>query len=88
MVDLSDFMYSHPGGTHLIEHNIGRDISKFFYGGYSFDGNITKPSDAGKNIKQKEKHAHTNIARMIMVKHIIGTLERESCNFNGLIDKG
>jgi cytochrome b involved in lipid metabolism len=33
-------MENHPGGKFVIEHNIGRDVSKFFYGGYSLDGNL------------------------------------------------
>ena len=34
--------YEHPGGDYLLEHNIGRDISKFFYGGYSLSS-IQRP---------------------------------------------
>ena len=30
-------MPNHPGGKFVIEHNIGRDISKFFFGGYSLE---------------------------------------------------
>ena len=39
VLDISDFAYHHPGGAFLLEYNIGRDISKFFYGSYSLDGN-------------------------------------------------
>ena len=34
VLDVSSYLYNHPGGQFLISHNIGRDISKFFYGGY------------------------------------------------------
>ena len=34
ILDVSRFRYNHPGGNFLIHQNIGRDISKFFYGGY------------------------------------------------------
>ncbi len=40
VLEVSDYMGYHPSGKFLIEHNIGRDISKFFYGGYSQDGNL------------------------------------------------
>ena len=35
VLDVRDYMNTHPGGRFLIEQNLGRDISKFFYGGYS-----------------------------------------------------
>jgi cytochrome b involved in lipid metabolism len=84
VLDMSEYMFSHPGGTHLIEQNIGRDISKFFYGGYSLDGNLKMQK---ANTEQHEKHAHTNVARKQMVKYIVGIMERENSNFNGQIDK-
>jgi cytochrome b involved in lipid metabolism len=34
VLDLTYYMPNHPGGAFLLEQNIGRDISKFFYGGY------------------------------------------------------
>ena len=37
VLDVTDFAKSHPGGRFLIEKNFGRDISKFFYGGYSLE---------------------------------------------------
>ena len=35
ILDLGEYGLLHPGGKFVIEANIGRDISKFFYGGYS-----------------------------------------------------
>lgn len=37
VLDVSWFMGEHPGGLFTLEHNVGRDISKFFYGGYSLE---------------------------------------------------
>ena len=42
VLDIENYMDNHPGGRFLLEHNIGRDISKFFYGGYALDGNLIK----------------------------------------------
>jgi hypothetical protein len=50
----------------VIAHNIGRDISKFFYGGYTLE------VSAGN-----KPYTHSNIARMIVNKIIIGSLIRE-----------
>ena len=33
--DVSEFAWEHPGGAFLINHNVGRDISKFFQGNYT-----------------------------------------------------
>ncbi len=34
VLDVHEFDGMHPGGKFVIQNNIGRDISKFFYGGY------------------------------------------------------
>ena len=34
VLDVSKFKSEHPGGQFLIDFHIGRDVSKFFYGGY------------------------------------------------------
>ena len=60
-------MYEHPGGTFSLSQNIGRDISKFFYGGYSLENKIKVP-----------EHRHSNDARMIVNDLIIGRLEGTS----------
>jgi cytochrome b involved in lipid metabolism len=54
VIDVSSFKYEHPAGRFLVEHNIGRDISKFFYGGYAME-NFT-----GSN----RTHVHSNMARL------------------------
>ncbi len=40
VLDCSKFVAYHPGGKFVLQHNTGRDISKFFYGGYCLEGNI------------------------------------------------
>jgi len=46
VLDISNFHAFHPGGKFVLTHNKGRDISKFFYGGYSLDGNIGQSKPA------------------------------------------
>jgi len=57
-------MFNHPGGTFSIKHNIGRDISKFFHGGYALE-----------NILKVGEHKHSNDARKVVNRLIIGQLE-------------
>lgn len=40
VVDVEQFADRHPGGKFLIKHHIGRDVSKYFWGGYSLEGNM------------------------------------------------
>lgn len=63
VLDVSDYMNSHPGGKFVMEHTIGTDVSKFFYGGYALDGN-DRPGMA-------KSHAHTNIARSVVNSLVI-----------------
>jgi len=55
ILDVGEYMDNHPGGKFLLEHNIGRDISKFFYGGYGLDGNVLSSGSLKNN--------HSNVAR-------------------------
>lgn len=63
VIDVKKFKPNHPGGKFVIEQNVGRDVSKFFFGGYSMDTGSSP-------------HFHSNIARMVMNSLIIGKLER------------
>lgn len=64
VLDVEKFQWQHPGGTFLISHNIGRDVSKFFYGGYSLEvGMLSKP------------YTHSNDARKIVNTLIVAKLE-------------
>ena len=37
ILDVSSFQNYHPGGRFVVNHNVGRDISKYFHGGYSLE---------------------------------------------------
>lgn len=39
VVDVKGYMTNHPGGKKVLQTNIGRDVSKFFYGGYQMGNN-------------------------------------------------
>ena len=67
VLDVSKFVELHPGGQFVIKHNAGRDISKFFYGGYSLEGNIGAAKPA-------KGYVHSPYARMIINDLVIGTL--------------
>ena len=66
MLDVTKFANSHPGGRFLIEKNKGKDISKFFHGGYNYE-----PSDGGSN------HTHSNYARTIVNDLIVARLHQK-----------
>jgi cytochrome b involved in lipid metabolism len=70
VIDITTYAYSHPGGDFLLTYNIGRDVSKFFFGSYALDGNHNNP--AGRN----NRWAHSNIARKVANSHAIGALVR------------
>ena len=63
-------MNNHPGGRFSFENNIGRDITKFFYGG-----------DSMESLDHLKPFAHSNIARNIINTLIIGKLESEAETF-------
>jgi len=54
VIDGADFMGEHPGGKFLLEHCIGKDVSKYFHGGYVLEhsSGITPVT-------------HSNVARII-----------------------
>ena len=62
VVDLSKFKFNHPGGKFVIQHNVGKDISKYFYGSYMLENNLGK-------------HLHSNIARKIANEIAVGKLK-------------
>ncbi len=66
VLDVTDYKDNHPGGQFLLSYNIGRDISKFFYGGYQLE-NYT-----GRNTVQN----HSGIARTIVNKLVVARLTR------------
>jgi len=34
IIDIINYLGNHPGGKRVMTANIGRDVTKFFYGGY------------------------------------------------------
>jgi len=67
VLDIGKFINQHPGGRFVLQHNIGRDISKFFHGGYSLEGNLgTQPARG---------YAHTALARLIVNDLAIAVFE-------------
>lgn len=63
VLDVSWWAGEHPGGTFSIEFNVGRDVSKYFHGGYSLE---TK--DGVSN------HAHSGDARKVVDRLIVARL--------------
>jgi hypothetical protein len=51
VLDFGDYAMFHPGGKFVLEKNIGRDITKFFYGSYQM---IQDEKAAGNGI-----HTHS-----------------------------
>ena len=58
VLDVEHFIDQHPGGRFVLQHNIGRDISKFFYGGYQLEGNLGASPAKG--------YAHSSYAKRIV----------------------
>lgn len=68
VLDVGAFINEHPGGRFVIKHNIGTDISKFFFGGYSLEGNLEGVSPG---------HNHSAYARRIVNSIAIAVYERD-----------
>lgn len=68
VLDVGAFINEHPGGRFVIKHNIGTDISKFFFGGYSLEGNLNGVSQG---------HNHSSYARRIVNSLAIAIYERD-----------
>ncbi len=71
ILDISKYKYKHPGGKFVLQQNIGRDISKFFYGGYTLE-----------NYEGLSPYTHSNIARMVVNSLIIAQITKEAPTFN------
>ncbi len=74
VLDVTKFRSEHPGGQFLIDFHIGRDVSKFFYGGYVLE-----------NQSGMSPYTHSNVARAIVNSMIIGKLNEASETFEGHI---
>ena len=58
----------HPGGKFVLEHTVGSDVSKLFFGGYSLEGNIGQITPG---------HNHSSYARMIVNDLAIAIFEQD-----------
>lgn len=67
VLDVAKFMGGHPGGKFALQHNVGRDVSKFFHGGYALE-----------NIDKVANHLHSTDARRAVNSLIIGRLVDEA----------
>ena len=65
VLDVTNYAEAHPGSRWLIDQNIGRDISKFFYGGYTMANNDTTHG-----------YAHSNYARKVVNSLAIATFNK------------
>ena len=70
VLDVGKFMHKHPGGRFALQHNVGRDISKYFHGGYALDGNLD-------SVQPRKGNIHSNFARTIVNELIVAYYERE-----------
>lgn len=68
VVNIEEYIDHHPGGKFVLEHTIGQDISKFFFGGFSLEDN----SDP----KTKGYH-HSYAAYSIVNELTIATFEED-----------
>ena len=64
VLDVEDFANYHPGGKFNIVQNYGRDISKFFFGGYSL---VNKP--------KKKPYTHSQVALDIVKTMVVGVIQ-------------
>ncbi len=65
VLDVEQFINQHPGGRFVLMHNIGRDVSKFFHGGYSLEDNMGR--------KPAQGYMHSSLARMVVNDLAIAT---------------
>ena len=70
VLDVTEYIDYHPGGKFVLKINTGRDISKFFYGGYCLEDNNGPRPASGYN--------HSNYARMIANSLVIAVYQKET----------
>ena len=70
VLDINKFIEQHPGGRFVLQHNVGRDVSKFFHGGYSLEDNMGPQPARG--------YTHSTLARMVVRDLAIAVFEPKS----------
>ena len=68
VIDVTNYVHNHPGGQFVLQQNIGRDISKFFYGGYSLEDNMGSSPARG--------YTHSNYAKLVVQDLVKGVYEK------------
>lgn len=68
VLDVSEFIHHHPGGKFAIRHLVGTDVSKFFFGGYSLENNLTQIARG---------HKHSAYAKLIVNQLAIAIYESD-----------
>lgn len=63
IVNIEPFMSKHPGGEFALRHNVGKDVTKFFFGGQALAVS-----------SKVAPHQHSNAAKRILKSLIIGKL--------------
>lgn len=69
ILDVTHFITHHPGGSQSLKRTIGKDISKYFFGGYSLEGNLTN---------RPLLHSHSNYAIKIVNDLVVAVLDRNA----------
>jgi stearoyl-CoA desaturase (delta-9 desaturase) len=64
VLDVSCYLDEHPGGRFLLEQNLGRDISKFFYGGFTTE-NINKVKPYNHSLDARKAVNRLSIGRLV-----------------------
>ncbi len=67
VLDISKYMFNHPGGKFLLSHFYGRDIGKFFYGGCVLE-----------NYKHSKPINHSFVAKKIAMSLLVARLEKKA----------
>lgn len=63
ILDVGEYLYEHPGGSFLVEHLIGQDVSKYFYGGYALESS-----------RGDKPYFHSNVSRVIVNSLLVARL--------------
>ena len=66
VLNLNGYERIHPGGKFRLMHNLGRDISKFFLGGYQLI-----------NVKNQKPHTHSQAALDIVKSLTVGVIDQQ-----------
>lgn len=64
MLDLQGYERNHPGGKFNLTHNYGRDVSKFFFGGYNL-----------VNVPGNIPYTHSRASLDIVEKLVVGVIK-------------